>query len=188
MAKNSQAYEVFVSQVIEALVGVEVFHGRTYTGRISGRSIKVDVSFVLSVAGGADLLVLVECKCCAHSVPVDDVEEFHSKIDDVGAHKGIIITTVGFQSGALKAASGRRIALALLTKEAQPGELRYVMAHAGVRESPPFRQHDGFLQGNIKGVLGGMAGGVRFEDGGGLTGLLLVEAMSEASNRCGENG
>ena len=178
MTSAAEEYENFVSQVVSSLVGVEVFERKAYVGRISGRSIKVDVSFVLRVAGGANLLVLVECKHYNHRVPVDDVEEFHSKIDDIGAQKGILITTVGFQSGAIKAAKGRRIALALLTKEPQPGEIRYVMASAGERELPPRRENHEFLQGNIKGVLGTNSGGIRFESGGGLTGMLLVEAMA----------
>jgi len=175
----AQAYEAFVAEVVRGLVGVEVFQGKGYTGRISGRSIKVDVSFTFNVAGGARLLVLVECKCYAHRVSVADVEEFHSKIDDIGAHKGIMVTTVGFQDGAVKVATGRRMALALLTRQAQPGELRYITADASRSAPPPLRSHDGFLQGNIRGVLGMTDGGVRFEDGGTLLGILLVDAMSE---------
>lgn len=178
MTSNPEEYENFVSQVVSALVGFQVFEGRAYVGRISGRNIKVDVSFVLSIAGGADVLVLVECKHYKSKVPVDDVEEFHSKIDDIGAQKGILITTIGFQSGALKAAKGRRIALALLTKEPQPGEIRYVMARAGERELPLRRENRKFFQGNIKGVLGVDAGGIRFENGGSLIGMLLAEAMA----------
>jgi hypothetical protein len=178
MTSAPEEYEYFVSQVVSALVGVEVFEGRAYVGRITGRNIKVDVSFVLSLVGGADFLVLVECKYYKSKVPVDDVEEFHSKIDDIGAQKGILITTIGFQSGAVKAAKGRRIALALLTKEPQPGEIRYLMARAGVRFLPPRRENHEFLQGNIKGVLGADSGGIRFENGGALTGMLLAEAMA----------
>jgi hypothetical protein len=179
MTSAPEEYERFVSQVVSSLVGVDVLERRTYVGRISGRNIKVDVSFVLHVAGGADLLVLVECKHYKHKVPVDDVEEFHSKIDDIGAQKGILITTVGFQSGALKAANGRHIALALLTKEPQPGEIRYVMARAGPHEmAPPQRENNEFFQGNVKGILGAKSCGMRFENGGGLTGMLLVEAMA----------
>jgi hypothetical protein len=73
--------------VIASFVGVDVFHGKSYEGRITGRKIKVDVSFTLSIAGGAKLLVIVECKNYNHRVPVDDVEELHSKIDDIGAQK-----------------------------------------------------------------------------------------------------
>lgn len=116
MTKESTIYVVFTQLVIEELVGVTVHHHRVFKGRISQRDIKIDVSFNYSVAG-SNLLFLVECKCYNHSVPVDDVEEFHSKIDDIGAHKGIMISTIGFQEGAIKAATGRGIALALLTKD-----------------------------------------------------------------------
>jgi predicted helicase len=164
--------------VFSALVDFQVFEGRACVGRISGRNIKVNVSFVLSIAGGADVLVLVECKNYKSKVPVDDVEEFHSKLDDIDAQKGILITTIGFQSGAVKAAKCSRIALALLSKEPQPGEIRYVMAKAGERELPPRRENRKFLQGNIKGVLGVNSGGIRFEHGGRLIGMLLAEAIA----------
>jgi hypothetical protein len=121
----------------------------------------------------------VECKHYKKKVPVDDVEEFHSKIDDIGAHKGIVITTVGFQVGAIKTAKARGIALALLTTEAQPGEIPYIVARAGEHELPPLgRENLGFFQGNIQGILGAPSGGLRFESGGSLIGMLLVEAMA----------
>ncbi len=107
-----------------------VYHQKVYRGRISQRDIKIDVSFDYNVAG-ANLLFLVECKCYNHSGPVDDVEEFHSKIDDIGAHKGIMVTAVGFQDGTIKTAKGRGIALALLTREHQDGELVYVINTIG---------------------------------------------------------
>jgi hypothetical protein len=52
------------------------------------------------------------------------------------------------------------------------------MARAGERELPPRRENREFLQGNIKGVLGADSGGIRFENGGGLIGMLLAEAMA----------
>jgi hypothetical protein len=176
LTKTSDRYEQFTQKVISSLAGVEVHHRRVYTGRISQRNIKVDVSFNYQVAG-ANLLFLVECKCYAHSVQVDDVEEFHSKIDDIGAHKGIMVTTVGFQKGAVKTAKGRGIALALLTKERQNGELRYVVNSA----APPKRMstNERFWQGNFKGPLDGYDGGFRFENIGQFLGMLCMDAMEK---------
>jgi len=176
MTNISDSYEQFTQQVISALVGVTVYHQRVYTGRISQRDIKVDVSFNYQVAG-ADLLFLVECKCYAHSVPVDDVEEFHSKIDDIGAHKGIMVTTVGFQDGAVKTARGRGIALALLTNEHQPGELRYVVNSIAPPKWMPM--NEGFWQGNFKGPLDSYDGGFRFENFGQFLGMLCMDAMEK---------
>jgi len=83
----------------------------------------VDVSFDGQLLG-ARILGLVECKCYKSRVEVSDVEEFHSKHDDIGAHKGIMFTTVGYEAGAKKVAKGRGIALFILREGQEPGELR----------------------------------------------------------------
>lgn len=184
----SQDYESFVQRVIESLVSVDVFHGKEYEGRITGRKIKVDVSFVLRIAGGASLLVLVECKHYGHRVPVDDVEEFHSKLDDIGAQKGILVTTVGFQEGAVKAARGRRIALALLTTASQPGEIKYVVNRLGPLESTHRPKSTNFFQGNVQGLIAETRGGLRFESFSQLIGMLIVDAHAQKNSRHRENG
>ena len=48
------------------------------------------------------LVYFIECKNCDNSVPVDDIEEFHKKIEQVsGAHaKGIVIANAPLQEGA----------------------------------------------------------------------------------------
>jgi hypothetical protein len=175
-ASNHHDYETFVKRVIESFVGVEVFHGKVYEGRITGRKIKVDVSFILRIAGGADLLVLVECKFYSHSVQVDDVEEFHSKLDDIGAQKGILVTTLGYQEGAIKAAGGRRIALAVLTTESQPGEIGYIANRAGPVLPECRLKSKEFFQGNVRGLIGETRGGLRFENFSQIVGMLIVDA------------
>ena len=178
MSRDSDTYEQFTQQVINELVGVVtvVHHKKVYTGRVSKRDIVVDVSFNYSVAG-SDILILVECKNYNHKVPVDDVEEFHSKIDDIGAHKGIMLTTMGFQSGAVKTAKGRGIGLALLTKEHQKGELVYVTNTAGPAKQSPRNKE--FWRGNYRGPLGNYDGGYRFESVGQLLGMLYMDAYEE---------
>ncbi|MBA4193582.1 MAG: hypothetical protein C0451_03325 [Comamonadaceae bacterium] len=171
-------YEEFVRKVVESLVGVDVFQGREFEGRIAGRKIKVDASFVLRIAGGADMLVLVECKHYNHRVPVDDIEEFHSKIDDIGAQKGILITTVGFQAGAVKAATGRRIALALLTEDHRSGEIEYVASYATQFVFTP-NQSVEFFQGKIRCLLLAGERGMRFNSFSQVIGMLIVDAHAE---------
>lgn len=169
------AYESFVREIMGEIFGVEVYHQKNYVGRVSKRQIAVDLSIKMNI-GGADFLVLIECKCYTHSVGVDDVEEFHSKLDDIGAHKGILVTTSGFQSGAIKTAMGRGIALAILTAEAQPGEIKYV-----VNGPSPDRAHHPpnprLLQGNVRGLLSTGERGMRFETFGTLYGMLCIEFM-----------
>jgi len=58
-----------------------------------------------------------------------------------------MITTVGFQDGTVKTAKGRGIALALLTREHQEGELAYVVNKIGPVTIPPLNK--GFWQGKF---------------------------------------
>lgn len=177
MTNIPKDYELFVKQVMESLTGVTVHHQQVYTGRISKRKIKVDVSFNYKIAKGANVLFLVECKCYNHSVSVDEVEEFHSKIDDIGAHKGIMVTTVGFQKGTIKAARGRGISLALITTEHQPGEMRYVVNAAGSFSFRPASEN--FWQGNFRGPLDNYGSGFRFESMSQFLGMLCFDAVEE---------
>jgi len=173
MTTASDNYERFTQQVIASLTGVEVHHKRVYVGRVSQRKIKVDVSFNYSVAG-ANLIFIVECKCYSHSVSVDEVEECRSKLNDMGAHKGIMVTTIGYQEGAVKAAMGWGIALALLTADNQPGELRFRVSSGVHAISMPVT--DKFWQGNLRGPLENYVGGFRFEGKGQFLGLLGLDA------------
>ena len=120
-------------------------------------------------------------------VPVNDVEEFHSKLDDIGAHKGIIVTTVGFQRGAVQTAKARGIALALLTKDPQKGELRYVVNAAAPPRQP--EPSDNLFQGNIKPFGdwwgGDHDGGFRFESFAQLWSFLALAEYEERKKREG---
>jgi restriction system protein len=142
---TSNEFENFVYEVCKELGTPRaiVVHGnKTYHGRVSRRKISVDVSFDAQLLG-AHILGLVECKCYKSRVGVSDVEEFHSKSDDIGAHKGIMFTTVGYQAGAKKAAKGRGIALFILREGQEPGEIRIERKSA---DRPPVSQ---FLRGNF---------------------------------------
>lgn len=184
----SKDYEMFVQRVFESLVGVDAFQGKEYEGRITKRKIKVDVSFVLNIAGGASLLVIVECKHYSHRVPVDDVEEFHSKLDDIGAQKGILVTTVGFQDGAVKAARGRRIALALLTTSSQPREIQYVVNRLCIPGAVHRPKSTNFFQGNVQGLISETSVGLRFESFSQLLGMLIIDAHAQNNSNGGVKG
>jgi hypothetical protein len=57
------------------------------------------------------LIFLVECKHWNSTVSQDTVLSLVSKLQDIGAHKGIIVTKHGFQRGALRIARANGIAL-----------------------------------------------------------------------------
>ena len=123
---TSTEYEKFIFNLCQALgegAAVKVHRDNIYTGRVSGRKIKIEVSFEAQLLG-ARILGLVECKCYKSRVEVGDVEEFHSKVDDIGAHKGIMFTTIGYEAGAIKVAKGRGIALFVLREGQESNEIR----------------------------------------------------------------
>lgn len=68
------------------------------------------------------IIVVIECKDYANSIPVDDVEEFHAKLQQIGADntKGIMLTkNASFQKGALSYAKSQHIALARILPDNQ---------------------------------------------------------------------
>lgn len=71
------------------------------------------------------LIFIIECKNYSHKVPVDDIEEFASKIDQIRYLKihPILITTVGFQSGGLTFSKNRGITLWKVTNNSQCPEI-----------------------------------------------------------------
>jgi hypothetical protein len=88
----------------------------------AGRSpIVVDVAIEIRRESGVSpyLVWVWECKDYRRLVPVDDVEEFHGKLEQLGVHrtKGTIICRTGFQKGALTTAEHWGIGLARLLPE-----------------------------------------------------------------------
>ena len=100
-------FEQKVEQILRDRVNAQcpgivpnVFHRKRYLGT-SGHDHEIDVSAELSVAG-VRIVVAVECKKYKARVGVDDALEFAQRLQDIGAHKGIIATTNGFQEGAIR--------------------------------------------------------------------------------------
>jgi hypothetical protein len=85
-----------------------VFHRKGYHSPARRGDIIFDVAVEVS-RPGADSPYLIwvwECKDYGHRVPVDDVEEFQKKLEQIGPSraKGTIISRNGFQQGAFNVA------------------------------------------------------------------------------------
>jgi Restriction endonuclease len=113
---TSRDYERFVRQLVEqnlsGIDGLDVVNiedNAKLTG-LSGYVHQIDVAYTFRL-WATDFLVIVECKQYSGSVGVDELLEFKSRIDDLRAHKGVFVTTVGFQAGAVEFAAANRIAL-----------------------------------------------------------------------------
>jgi hypothetical protein len=93
----------------------KVFLHKGYWSRAREKPIIMDVSLELYRQGATEpyLVWIWECKDYQHRVPVDDVEEFHTKLEQIGLHKakGTIVCRNGFQEGAARVAEAYGISL-----------------------------------------------------------------------------
>ena len=82
-----------------------IFHRKGYYSEARKANIVFDISIEISFPGATEysVLMLIECKNYAKAVPVDDVEEFFAKVQQVGAAnaKAIFISSNALQSSAL---------------------------------------------------------------------------------------
>lgn len=93
----------------------KIFWKKGYFSRDRDTDIVFDVAIEVYLPGAQDYscLVLIECKNYQHPVPVDDVEEFFTKVQQVAAAKGkaVVASTAAFQSGARNFARSKGIGL-----------------------------------------------------------------------------
>jgi len=93
----------------------KLFRKKGYYSKDREKHIIFDLSIEIFLPGQDfySLLFLVECKSYNHPVPVDDAEEFYSKIQQIsGANiKGVIASTNSFQEGTLNYARSKGIGL-----------------------------------------------------------------------------
>lgn len=93
----------------------KIFKKKGYYSKDRDSLIIFDISIEISIPGNTDysMLWIIECKNYNHSVPVDDAEEFFTKLQQVsGANiKGTIASTNSFQRGALKFAKSKGLGL-----------------------------------------------------------------------------
>jgi len=94
----------------------KILRKKAYYSKDREAEIVFDISIETYLPGATDysLLTLIECKHYNTSVPVNDIEEFAAKVNQVGQHntKAILIANSNFQSGAEKFSKSQKIALA----------------------------------------------------------------------------
>ena len=107
----------------------------THREHIEGRSGEYEIDAVarLQIFGGAEIKVLVECKRHKNPIKRDVVMVLNQKLQETGAHKGMIFSTSGFQSGALEFATEHGIALITV----QEGKTNYETRDYGQGKAEP---------------------------------------------------
>jgi hypothetical protein len=117
--ESSRDYETLIRCLVEQEVSgidgvqlLEVLQDVKMQG-LSGYTHQIDVAYRFRI-WKLDILVIVECKHYKKRVGVDDLLEFRSRIEDLRAHKGLLVTSSGFQSGAEEFARANRIGLMIV--------------------------------------------------------------------------
>lgn len=114
-----QQVESWLERIHEGLQSFRVTHREMLEGR-SGEY-EIDAVARFRVFGGAEIKVLVECKRHKNPIKRDVVMVLKQKMEEIGAHKGMIFSTSAFQSGAIEFATEHGIALVTV----QEGETNY---------------------------------------------------------------
>ena len=87
------------------------FHHKKYSYDYGGKT-DIDVS-IEGVENQADchFLIVIECKCYNTPIKIEKIQAFSQKLTDLRATKGIFVTNVGYQKGAIDSAKAHNIAL-----------------------------------------------------------------------------
>ncbi len=101
----------------------------------------IDVLVELFLLGGAKFVILVECKHQRRPVERDEVIILDGKLRDVGAHKGMLFSTSGFQLGAVNYAATHGIATVTVIDGQWLFETRTIGPSSA---PPPWIKHDRF--------------------------------------------
>ena len=101
-----------------------VFYHKSYRSQNREKEIITDIAIemFLPKALKPSIIWVWECKDCQESIPVDDIKEFHAKLEQIGADKtkGTIITSQGaFQKSSLDYARAKGIGVARLMPDDQ---------------------------------------------------------------------
>ncbi len=111
---NPTDFELFCMDVLKAYAEKEYLQNFTIKHNQKIKSddgtYQIDILAEYTALGSKNI-VLVECKKYTRSIKRDIVATLHTKLQSLGAQKGIIISTTGYQSGATKYANKHGIAL-----------------------------------------------------------------------------
>lgn len=110
-------FEKLVSAVhVARSEGAKVTYDDKIVGKRSGRERQIDISIRFEHSFYT-YFVVIECKDYKSAVPISDVEAFKTKLEDVGADKGVIVSSNNFQKGAIETAKAHNIELFTLEEE-----------------------------------------------------------------------
>jgi hypothetical protein len=156
----------------------KIFQKKGYYSKDREKDIIVDISIEVWPPGAENysLLWVCECKNYGHKVPVDDVEEFKAKLDQIAGKnvKGVIATKNSLQSGAISYARNQGIGLVRIMPDDQVTWMMHLMntvstgksklssrefnaalsnEHHKAQERNFYSAYDGYIFGNWQSLL-----------------------------------
>ncbi len=115
---HNTAYEIFIRDIYQQILNqgtvenIEVKHNQKIQGK-SGATHQVDVYWQYKQFGET-VSIAIECKRYSKKINIGIIRNFKAVLDDLSCSKGIIVTTEGFQTGAIKFASSNNIGLKVI--------------------------------------------------------------------------
>ena len=107
-------FEKYCKEILEGYAEAEQLKDFTITHDVKlichDGAYQIDLYATCTVLG-TEIKVICECKRYKNRVSREKVSALHDKIRSLGAHKGILLSTNGFQSGAIQYAKEHGIAL-----------------------------------------------------------------------------
>jgi predicted helicase len=116
MTRSTKHWEQFERLVAAIHRKVDPAARVQWSDSINGRQFDVTIRFR---KGLYDYLTVIECKEYSSPIPVEKVEAFITKSQDVSAHQAVMASSSGFQSGAESVAKRHNVALIQLTDSAE---------------------------------------------------------------------
>lgn len=119
--EKGTSYEQFVRDVQTAILSAQnvstasVVHNKNLRGAHSGTEHQIDVYWEYRL-GGVTHKVAIECKNWNKSIDIGVIRALKGTLDDVPGLRGIVVSPVGFQQGAIDFARAHGIGLKLIRK------------------------------------------------------------------------
>jgi hypothetical protein len=138
-ALEDKVFDLLKEELSQGRLGIDassgkIFKKKGYYSKDREKEIIVDISIEVwpPSAENYSLLWVCECKNYGHKVPVDDVEEFKAKLDQIAGKnvKGVIATKNSLQSGAISYAKNQGIGLVRIMPDDQVTWMMHFMTSA----------------------------------------------------------
>lgn len=112
--KTRKKFEKLAESIFKQLIKNPEYETVEHNVQLDGADGKRQFDVIVKSENvGINILTVIECKDYNKKVPISIIDEFHSKLLDVNANKGIVISRKGFSSKAISKAKRLGITLCI---------------------------------------------------------------------------